>query len=282
MKHLLMPLWILAAAAGLFVTTPIFAATSEEAPQIACVDEHADFGTILPPCTKCGNCQLNDFLQLFVRLYGLALELLAPVALLFLIVGGITLLTASGVAARVQLGQTIIRNAIYGTIIILVSWTIVDTTIYVITGDSETTIFSQPWYTFRYSCSDRIVLGCTSSGVAQIQTMLAGLGYTVGSDKGYFDEVTRQAAQRFQVDANRIMREDAVDSCSLDLWNEVFEHGCQPEQAIVRAEGICSVPAQAVADQTLTTDGTPDTKTTSLLQLVSLTPSAFSTCKTSS
>lgn len=100
----------------------------------------------LPPCTACGRCGFEDFLQLFVNLYHFGLEITGPLAVLYAIVGGVILLTASGYENRYKLGRDILSQVVAGLIVVLMSWVIVDTTVFLLTGKEERTVFGQPWY----------------------------------------------------------------------------------------------------------------------------------------
>lgn len=108
---------------------------------------------ILPPCTETGNCNASDFLLLFINLYKFGLEILAPVAILFFVIGGIVILTAAGYSERIERGKKILSQVIAGVFIVLLSWVIIDTSVFLLTGDENRTVFGTPWYEgFIYEC----------------------------------------------------------------------------------------------------------------------------------
>ncbi|MBI4414959.1 MAG: hypothetical protein HY566_01830, partial [Candidatus Kerfeldbacteria bacterium] len=158
--------------------------------------ETCEYGKILPPCTCDGSCTLESFIQLFANLYQFGLEILLPLGAFFIVVGSIVLLTASGYANRIDMGKNIVRQAVTGTIIVLLSWVIIDTAIVLITGGRENTVFGRPWYAgFTYACSGNLSNGCTGASVNMLQTNLRSLGYNLPSSKIY-DAKTAAAVSR--------------------------------------------------------------------------------------
>lgn len=241
---------------------------------------------ILPSCADEGSCQASDFVALFVNLYQLGLELLAPVALLFFIIGGIILLTAAGYQERVKRGQQILSQVTAGVIIVLLSWVIIDTMIFTLTGDTQRTVFGSPWYQgsiWNPECAPIFREGCIDDGVRTLQTSLVALGYSVGGGgvDGRFGPDTTSAVRTFQSDYNAVLQPRACNACpgfellpSLMVWREIFNRSygvvCGPAEPIgpLGEWGLvwCGVPACSVTSQEanqkrLITDGTADEKT---------------------
>ncbi len=78
-----------------------------------------------PVCACCGDCTLNNFIGLAVNVADKILQFLGVFALLFIVVGGIIWITSGGSADKVKKGKDIIKGAIVGLVIVLISFTIV-------------------------------------------------------------------------------------------------------------------------------------------------------------
>ncbi len=231
-------------------------ATSED---LSCAADNV--GKILPPCTKCGECEIVDFLKLFQNLYEFGLQLAIPLGIFFLIVGGVLLLTASGRSSQIESGKTIIRQSITGLIIILVSWIIVDTGVYLITGSNKGTIFNKSWYSFEYICSDEdLTAGCSGDNVRTWQQYLINLGYTGARANGKYDPATVSAVKAFQTDAARLVVEDGFLSCSPPLWKTVMNMTC-----VINDSNQCVVAYDKIVAVLPKITGSLDPKTQSLL-----------------
>lgn len=238
---------------------------------------------ILPSCAASGNCEARHFLELFVNLYKLGLELLAPVAVLFFVIGGITLLTAAGYQERIKKGQQILSQTTAGVIIVLLSWVIIDTVVFTLTGEANRTVFGTPWYQgsiWNPACEPIFREGCEDSDVTVLQNQLISLGYSVGASgaDGRFGTDTTDAVARFQADYNgKVLTRYACSACgsfdqtSATIWGMVFdrlygENPCGPRTAgesetIWCALPACTVTTQAVNEKRLTSDGSADEPT---------------------
>lgn len=192
-----------------------------------------DTGVILPHCTCSGDCQLTDFVQLFINLYAFALKLLVPLAIFYLIAGAVFLLTAAGYENRIKQGKEIINQAVTGVIIMLVSWVIINTVfVLLLPTDSKGRhlIFQQPWNTlsksFTYPCSsDFLSTGCVGGNVKQLQSGLVKLGYTLKQDSVYGSQ-TASAVSDFQKVTNAALTQDRGPSCSHVLWDVMLAPFC--------------------------------------------------------
>lgn len=235
-------------------------------PAIARAEDTCDPGDILPPCTCSGDCQLTDFVQLFVNLYAFGVHLAAPLAVFFIIVGAVILVTASGYSTRIEMGKTIITQAVTGLIIVLVSWVIVDTAIFLITGNGDRAVFGKPWFSgFTYVCDgDNLYQGCTGGNVSNLQRNLNVYGYTLVVDGSYGPQ-TAAAVRQFQQDANTVFVANALLACGgraggIDVWNSVFGKNCNPPA------GECAVPEETAAAFRLPVNGAAATKTQETLE----------------
>ncbi len=265
--------------------------TSSSGGAAICDENKYNVGSILPPCTKCGDCSLEDFLQLFTNLYSFGLHnILAPLAVLFIVIGSILLMTASGYQERVEKGRTMISQTIAGIIIVLISWIVIDTTIYLLTGNRDRMILSKKWYggdELTYPCyiSSTVSLqnGCSGADVQTLQSNLSRLGYTVKADS-VFGSQTSTAVKNFQNDVNSgLMVMDGRGSCSVPLWDQIFytdwnKTGQQfsgvtsCEVALATNNGStadvwCVKESYFVSGNTLPANGIGDYKTNNLISL---------------
>ncbi|MBI3957093.1 MAG: peptidoglycan-binding protein [Candidatus Kerfeldbacteria bacterium] len=247
---------------------------------LAAADTTCDPG-ILPPCTCDGNCQLTDFVQLFINLYAFGVHLAAPLAIFFIIVGGVILVTASGYSNRIEMGKTMITQAVTGLIIVLISWVIIDTTIFLLTGNKDHTVFGKKWFTttLQYTCSDeRLYQGCSGSNVRVVQQQLVSLGYSVTVDSSYGPQ-TAAAVRQFQTDtARNVYVTNARLACRAQpdgvlVWNVAFDQSC-----VLPDGGVCGVSEEEVTRRRLEESGAVDEKTKDALERFSLNvPDEFST-----
>jgi len=89
------------------------------------------------PCTKeceCCPCTLCHLFVLFKRIVDfLTLNVLFPLAVLMIVVGGVMFLTAAGDPGRIGTAKKILTSVVIGLLIIFLAWLIVDTIIMFIT-----------------------------------------------------------------------------------------------------------------------------------------------------
>lgn len=103
------------------------------------------------------NCTLNDFLQLFVNLFSWGMYMISILGMLMLFVGGGTMLMSGGSEERVRKGKAILTNTIFGIVIALGSWLIINTLYVALLPEGSTKngvayiLDNQPW--FRTSSS---------------------------------------------------------------------------------------------------------------------------------
>jgi hypothetical protein len=89
------------------------------------------------PCTaecECEPCTLCHLFVLFKRIVDfLAKDILFPLAVLMIIIGGVMFLTAAGNPERIGTAKKILTSTVMGLVIIFLAWLIVDTIIMVLT-----------------------------------------------------------------------------------------------------------------------------------------------------
>lgn len=70
-------------------------------------------------------CDVCEFARLLSQIKNLVLEIAAPAAVLFIIIGGVMMSASAGIPAQVQRAKSIITSAIIGLVILLCAWLIV-------------------------------------------------------------------------------------------------------------------------------------------------------------
>ncbi len=252
-----------------------------------CEPTRYDTGDLLPYCTRCGECGLEDFLQLFVNLYSFALHnILAPLAIFFFVVGSVVLLTAAGYSERIELGRNIISQTVAGVIIVLLSWVVIDTSIYLLTGSPDRLVFGKKWYggeDLSYPCikaGEPLHANCSGNNVTALQRSLAAMGYEIDKE-GVYDNTTQTSVRQFQQDANsKLVVPFAFDSCSVLLWDQVFHTDWQGvggvdtvNLCLVNQDNNsllgCNADPVSLQQNTLPTNGLADTKTQELAAVLS-------------
>jgi hypothetical protein len=105
------------------------------------------------PCTKeceCCPCTLCHLFVLFKRIVDfLTLNIIFPLAVLMIVVGGVMFLTAAGDPGRIGTAKKILTSVVIGLLIIFLAWLIVDTIIsFLTTGSPFEALFKQ-WNTIN-------------------------------------------------------------------------------------------------------------------------------------
>ena len=97
------------------------------------------------PCFKTGDafkeCDLCDFLYLFLILAHWGLNIMGAIALLFFVIGGIVWLTSAGNQNQITAGKKILTGTIMGIIIILSAYIIVNFTVSALTEKNKGKIY---------------------------------------------------------------------------------------------------------------------------------------------
>jgi hypothetical protein len=76
-------------------------------------------------CYCCGNCGLNDIVNLFIGAANYLFGIVGALALLFFVYGGVLWLTAGGNAEQIEKGKKVLTGAVIGLIIVFGAWLIV-------------------------------------------------------------------------------------------------------------------------------------------------------------
>ncbi len=90
--------------------------------------------TLLPPCTKSGDCGITDILAVLVNIAEYLLGIAGAVALLFFVYGGFTFVLAAGDKSKVGKAVDILKSAVIGIAIIFLSGVLVRFTTQALTG----------------------------------------------------------------------------------------------------------------------------------------------------
>jgi hypothetical protein len=90
--------------------------------------------TILPACTKTGDCALTDILAVVVNFAEFMLGISGAVALLFFVWGGLQMVVSFGDSGKAKEGMETIKRAIWGIAIIFMAGIIVRFTSAALTG----------------------------------------------------------------------------------------------------------------------------------------------------
>lgn len=220
---------------------------------------------ILPACAKSGDCTVDDFLRLFVNLANWGLAGLAGITVFFFVWGGFTLVISEGSAEKVTAGKQSILGAVIGMLIVLASYTLVNTLVVVFTNTGDGTIFAgSDWERYwtqqeeKNSCVNSsdydedcststadLRAGCGDAHgdrVATLQSQLQNLGCLSGEVDGCFGIQTERAVVRFQ-EANGLPVDGSADpatiavlgghpaSCQVDDTAEDPQGGtCYPDE----------------------------------------------------
>ncbi len=91
-------------------------------------------GGVSEKCACCGCCQLNDFLRLGRAVANFILKYVGVIFLIFLIVGGIMWIVASGNPERIKRGKGILVGSLIGILIVFFAWQIVNLVICAVSG----------------------------------------------------------------------------------------------------------------------------------------------------
>lgn len=85
-------------------------------------------------CTGC------DIIKLISNIVTFLFTVAIPLAVVMIVYGGIRMIVAGGSEERVKSARQIITSAVIGLVIALAAWSIVNTTLHILTGD-----FNFPW-----------------------------------------------------------------------------------------------------------------------------------------
>ncbi len=87
------------------------------------------YAALVPAC-RGASCTPCDFMQLISNIsFFIVRDITAPLAGLLFLVGGIMMVSAGGSEERFKKGKEIFKNTVFGVLIVLASWAIVNTLI---------------------------------------------------------------------------------------------------------------------------------------------------------
>ncbi|MFA5936225.1 MAG: pilin [Patescibacteria group bacterium] len=133
---------------------------------------------VLPSCTKDGNCTVEDIVQTGVNFATFVMGLSGALFFAVFIYGGALYLTSFGDKGRVTKGKEAIKGAVIGMIFVLGAWTIVNTLVKGLKGQTDGT--SGGSTTVDRCAVQGTGYSCTTLNGATGQQALAD-----GSSKGY-------------------------------------------------------------------------------------------------
>jgi hypothetical protein len=159
------------------------------------------------------NCELTDLLQVFVNLFSWGLYILSILGLLFLFIGGGTLMFSGGNEERVRTGKKVLVNTVIGIVVAMSSWVIVNMALAAMLSEKPGgvkngiayLVDNQPWFTISSDapvCDPVAVVGCKSDLVVEFQAMLRDKGCYANQNQktdGTYDIATRDAWFKFQL-----------------------------------------------------------------------------------
>jgi len=102
------------------------------------------FAKLLPECSG-ADCTFCDFIQLGQNIINFLTQNVAfPLAVAFIIFGGVMMMINSGNPQKLKESQGIIFSAVIGIVIMLSAWVILNTFFHLMTGS-----LNWPWHTIQ-------------------------------------------------------------------------------------------------------------------------------------
>ena len=120
---------------------------------------------ILPACTSTGNCGICDFLDTFINILQWLLGIVAGATLMLMVWHGFTWITAGGSSEKVESGKKGITHAIFGMLIVLAAWQLVNIIIVILVNPPDgvsKNLFNGPKAWHEYCSTDNV---CQGKGV---------------------------------------------------------------------------------------------------------------------
>lgn len=146
--------------------------------------------TNLTQCRASGDCSLCDFLSVFVNISRWILSVMGGLALILFIWAGQGYIMSFGNPEKVEASKKTLTGTVFGIVIILAAWTLVNILLSLILPGGSTKIFGKtPWSTLDDMCPLKvpgIVSGTTGvAGTLDEQTarnQLQSYGYKFNND----------------------------------------------------------------------------------------------------
>ncbi|MBI2056504.1 MAG: transglycosylase SLT domain-containing protein [Candidatus Sungbacteria bacterium] len=92
------------------------------------------FGPLVPACGDKNICTACDIFKLLQNLINFGMSAAVIIAIVMLAYGGILMLFATASPGLLEKGKKIIKNSLFGVVIVLVSWLAIDTLIKILVG----------------------------------------------------------------------------------------------------------------------------------------------------
>ncbi|MFH0951876.1 MAG: peptidoglycan-binding protein [Patescibacteria group bacterium] len=216
------------------------------------------------------NCEITDFIQLFINLADWGLSILGAIAVMFFLWGGFDMIIAGGRQTYIDGGKKKMLGSIYGVLIVLVAWLFVGFYVGALAGNWDGVIFPNEdakyqrlWFgnynsckdTFKTKCSalsnEGIGIGCGDpkaqnfGPIAQLQTKLSdgycyiAAGSISGKVDGCYDQDTADAVRQFQSD-NKLTPTGTVN---INTYNSIMGGGiCGPQADATPITTGCCIP----------------------------------------
>lgn len=187
-------------------------------------------------------CELEDFIQIFINLADWGLSVIAVTTLFFFAWGAFDWIVAGGRQTWVDSGKKKMVGATIGLLVVLTAWVFVGFYVGALTGNFEGYVFpgkdsQRLWFGQQGSCKETYTQDCkvetgirngcgdpqtTEFGdIAQIQLRLQKHQCEVGGVDGCYGDQTEQAVKDWQL-ANGFEVTGVVDT---DTYNELFAGG---------------------------------------------------------
>jgi hypothetical protein len=205
------------------------------------------------PCTaecECAPCTLCHLFVLFKRIIDfLAKDVLFPLAVLMIVVGGVMFLTAAGDPGRIGTAKKILTSVVIGLVIIFLAWLIVDTIIMFITPAGSP---FQNWSTINCPiCGDGTCDPGENSENCPDDCVAAPPPGVCSDTDGGLNKLVKGTC----TDAIGTHTDSCLDPSNIEEWYcEAINDTCQPlpgscpSTAPHCVEGVCVGPPGACVD----------------------------------
>lgn len=105
-------------------------------------NENGTLTTRTTTCNVAGSCDFCDGLRVFQNIVSIIFQIAIPLAVVFIVYGGIRLMTSGGSEQGVSTAKEIIKSAVIGLAIALSAWILINIVISLIAGSAYGIDFS--------------------------------------------------------------------------------------------------------------------------------------------
>ncbi len=125
--------------------------------------------SLLPACAESGNCGFCDIVDVIGRGFEFVLYFLGATIFFVFIWGAFDLIAARGRSEKVEAGKNEMKGALFGLLFVLISWHVINVTVYVLTTPSNQpldakkgsdgrggVLFANPW---NWLCAEGAIAG---------------------------------------------------------------------------------------------------------------------------